>query len=215
MALIDNYLKLITSQHRNKPKYMAMVASLLSYSDAIFLLATGLDDEFDVSLATGNQEDILGILIGADRTVDFQPDKGVSPVLDYAAYRTLLRAKIAQNMWKGGIMDLKELWNVLFGEGIIVQDNQDMTIDVAVIGDSFDQITKNMIQKGYIVPKPQSVGMNIYYSDGPVFGYDMETATIRGYDHANWLDPAPKDSFSYDIEDNDRKMHGYDKGDWT
>lgn len=215
MALIDNYLRLITSQHRDKPKYMDMVTSLLRPSDDIFSLAVTMDDEFDVMLATGKQEDILGILVGADRTLDFQPDKGLSPILDNAAYRTLLRAKIAQNMWKGGIMDLKDLWRTLFGEGIIVQDNQDMTIDVAVIGDSFDQITKNMIQNGYVVPKPQSVGVNTYFSDGPVFGYDMETATIKGYDHANWLDPNPKDSFSYDLDDEDRDMYGYDKGYWT
>lgn len=215
MALLDNYTKLITSQHRDKPKYMAIVTALLSYSDDIFSLGVGMDDEFDVMLATGTQEDTLGILIGVERTIDFQPDKGLSPVLDNAAYRTLLRAKIAQNMWKGGIMDLKDLWAVLFGSGIVVQDNQDMTIDVAVVGDSFDQITKNLIQNGYIVPKPQSVGVNTYFSDGPVFGYDMETATIRGYDQANWLDPTPKDSFSYDTEDKKRRMYGYDTGNWT
>ena len=143
MALLDNYLKLITSQHRDKPKYMEMVTALLRPSDDIFALSVTMDDEFDVMLATGKQEDILGVLVGANRELDFQPDKGLSPVLDNAAYRMLLQAKIAQNMWKGGIMDLKALWDVLFGEGIVIQDNQDMTIDVIVIGESFTQIVKN------------------------------------------------------------------------
>lgn len=213
MALLDNYLKLITSQHRDKPKYMAMVMALLRPSDDIFALAATMDDEFDVMLATGIQEDIVGILVGANRTLDFQPDKGLSPILDNAAYRILLQAKIAQNMWKGGIMDLRDLWTTLFGEGIIIQDNQDMTIDVVVIGSSFDQIVRNMIQKGMIVPKPQSVKLTTYFSDQQVFGYDMETNTIRGYDEANWVEDRPKDSFAYDYDE--ANLLGYDAGNWT
>ena len=213
MALLDNYLKLITSQHRDKPKYMAMVTALLRPGDDIFALAATMDDEFDVMLATGIQEDIVGILVGANRMLDFQPDKGLSPILDNAAYRILLQAKIAQNMWKGGIMDLRDLWTTLFGEGIIIQDNQDMTIDVVVIGSSFDQIVRNMIQKGMIVPKPQSVKLTTYFSDQQVFGYDMETDTIRGYDEANWLEDTSKDSFAYDYDE--ANLLGYDAGNWT
>ena len=215
MPLVDNYLNLITSQHKTKSKFMAMVKAILIKSDDIFNLAVHFDDEFDLDLATGNQEDLLGIIAGISRILDFQPDKGLSPILDNFAYRNLIRSKIAQNMWKGGILDLKDLWGVLFGEGIIIQDNQDMTIDVVVIGDKFDQITKNMIQKGYIVPKPQSVLVNYSFADGPVFGYDMETNTVKGYDEANWLDPAPKVSFGYDIEDNENKIFGFDKGYWS
>ena len=215
MALLDSYLNLITSQHKTRNKYMATVKALLSHSDDIFNCAVYFDDEFDLDLSTGNQENILGSIAGVDRTLDFQPDKGLSPVLDNFAYRNLIRSKIAQNMWKGGTLDLNDLWNELFGEGIIIQDNQDMTIDVVVIGDEFDQITKNMIKKGYIVPKPQSVGVNFSFADGPVFGYDMETDTVKGYDHANWLDPAPKVSFGYDVEDEENALFGYDKGYWS
>lgn len=215
MAMIDSYLNLITSEHRDKPKYMAMVTALLQHSDDIFALGITIDDEFDVMLATGAQEDILGILTGVSRVLDFQPQKGISPVLDNAAFRTLIRAAIAKNMWKGGIMDLKEIWDVLFGDGIMVQDNQNMTIDVTVVGDSYDQISKNMIKNGYIVPKPQSVRMDTYFSEGPIFGYDMETKVIRGYDEARWMNPIGKDSFSYDTEDKKEKMFGYDEGNWT
>lgn len=213
MALLDNYLKLITSQHRDKPKYMAMVTVLLRPSDDIFALAATMDDEFDVMLATGVQEDVVGTLVGANRTLNFQPDKGLDPVLDNAAYRMLLQAKIAHNMWKGGIMDLRDLWTTIFGDGIILQDNQNMTIDVVVIGNSFDQIVRNMIQKGLIVPKPQSVKLTTYFSDQQVFGYDMETNTIRGYDEANWVEENTKDSFAYDCDESG--LFGYDTGNWT
>lgn len=215
MALIDNYLKLITSQHRSQPKYREMLESLLRYSDDIFSLAVTLDDEFDVELATGMQEDILGVLVGMNRTLNFQPEKDLSPVLDNAAYRTLLLAKIAQNMWTGGILDLRELWYSLFGSGIIIQDNQNMTVDVIIVGKFVTQIIKNAIKEGYIIPKPLSVRVNAYYSDGPVFGYDMETNMIRGFDHAKWMETETIESFAYDVVDEVKKLYGYDHGYWT
>lgn len=214
MALKDSYMGLITSQHRNKPKYEAMLSKLLQYNEDIFSLAVYFDDEFDLDLAEGAQLDILGKIVGQSRTVDFQPDKGLSSILDDYVYRNLLKAKIAKNMWKGKIEDLREIWLNLFGKPIIIQDNQDMTIDVVVVGIS-DQMTKNLIQKGYIVPKPQSVGANYAFSEDAVFGYDMETATIKGYDRAEWMNPNPLDSFAYDKDDEENKMFGYDKAYWT
>ena len=214
MALIDAYLDLITSQHRVREKFMQTVTVLLAPSDDIFALAIELDDEFDIDYATGVQEDILGEFVGAQRTLPYQPDKGLSPVLANAAYRNLLRAQIAKNLWKGGIYDIKELWNTLFGKGIIIQDNQDMSIDVLAIG-IIDQITKEMVRQGLIVPKPQGVRVNYYFSDRAVFGYDLETDTIKGYDHADWMNALPDVSFAYDVDGTESGMNGYDDGCWT
>lgn len=214
MALLDRYLSLISSQHRDKPKYMSMVAALLQHSEDIFTVGVYMDDEFDLDNAVGAQQNILGEIVGQSRTVEFQPDKGLSPVLDNFSYANLLRAKIAKNMWRGRIEDLREIWLTLFGVPIIIQDNQDMTIDVVVVG-IYDQMTKNLIQRGYIVPKPQSVGINYAFADDAVFGYDMETSTVKGYDHAEWMNPNPLDSFAYDLEDDAQRMYGYEKGYWT
>lgn len=214
MALIDAYLDLITSQHRVREKFMQTVTALLAPSDDIFALAIELDDEFDIDYAMGVQEDILGEFVGAQRTLPYQPDKGLSPVLDNAAYRNLLRAQIAKNLWKGGIYDIKELWNTLFGKGIIIQDNQDMSIDVLAIG-IIDQITKEMVRQGLIVPKPQGVRVNYYFSDRAVFGYDLETDTIKGYDHADWMNALPDVSFAYDVDGTESGMSGYDDSCWT
>jgi hypothetical protein len=173
-----------------------------------------MDDYFDLDEAEGDQLDVLGQIVGANRVLPFQPDKGLSPVLDDNAYRTLIKAKIAQNLWKGGAEDLAATWRVLFGNGIIIQDNGNMTIDVVVIGIN-DQISQNMIQQGLIVPKPQSVGMNYHFAPRAVFGYDMENDLIKGYDHADWAYENPLPSFSYDMEDEERGMLGYDEGYWT
>lgn len=214
MAIIDAYLDLITSQYRVRDKFMRTVAALLRPSDDIFSLGIELDDEFDIEYANGVQEDVLGEFVGAQRMLPYQPDKGLSPVLDNAAYRNLIFAQIAKNQWKGGIEDINELWDSLFGNGIIIQDNQDMSIDVLVIGIS-DQITKEMVRQGLIVPKPQGVRMNYYFSDRAVFGYDLETDTIKGYDHAEWMNALSDVSFSYDTDDKAAGMSGYDESRWT
>lgn len=214
MPVIDSYLDLITSQHRGREKFMRVVETLLRPSDDIFEVAIYLDDDFDLDAAAGVQEDFVGEFVGVQRTLPYQPDKKISPVLDNEAYRNLIRAQIAKNQWKGGIYDIKELWDTLFGKGIIIQDNQDMTIDVLTIG-IYDQMTKEMIKQGLIIPKPQGVRVNHYFADQAVFGYDLETVTIKGYDHADWMNSMPNVSFSYDVEDVKRGMSGYDDSYWT
>ena len=214
MPIMDSYVNLITSQHRGREKFVRTVEALLTPSEDIFSLAVYLDDEYDLDYATGAQEDTLGVLVGANRVLKYQPEKGVSPVLDNAAYRNLLRARIAKNLWKGGIYDIKELWNTLFGKGIIIQDNQDMTIDVLTIG-IYDQITKEMVKQGLIIPKPQGVRMNYYFASRAVFGYDLETDTIKGYDHADWMSSVSETSFAYDVDDLRTGMDGYDDSYWT
>ena len=214
MPIMDSYVNLITSQHRGCEKFVRTVEALLTPSEDIFSLVAYLDDEYDLNYAIGVQEDTLGVLVGANRVLEYQPEKGVSPVLDNAAYRNLLRARIAKNLWKGGIYDIKELWNTLFGKGIIIQDNQDMTIDVLTIG-IYDQITKEMVKQGLIIPKPQGVHVNYYFASRVVFGYDLETDTIKGYDHADWMNSVPEASFAYDVDNPRTGMDGYDDSYWT
>lgn len=158
-GLLDAYKGLITSQHRGKPKYMATVESFLQYCEDIYATAVYLDDEFDLDLAVGVQEDVLGILVGASRELDFQPQTQPTSTLNDEDYRILLKAKIAKNMWKGGIEDLQTIWRTLFDEGIIIIDNQDMTIEV-IIDKAPSNVVREMIARGMIVPKPQSVRIN-------------------------------------------------------
>lgn len=164
MSLLSSYQDLITSEHKDKPKYMATVTALLRHSTDIYETAVYMDDYFDLDESEGRQEDILGILVGADREVSYQPDHADSSILNDEMYRVLIKSKIAKNAWKGGIEDLQEIWRVLFGQPLKIIDNQDMTIDVDVAGFSIgspnDAAIKEMIQHGLIVPKPQSVRLS-------------------------------------------------------
>lgn len=154
-GLVGHYLDLITSEHRDKPKYIAMVTALLQPSDDIFALGITIDDEFDVDLAVGKQEDTLGEIVDMDRTLPYQPISAPSAVMDNENYRAMIKAKIAKNMWRGGIEDMEDVWQALFGTRIAIQDNQDMTITVSLNPYS-GRLRENLLHE-LIIPKPQSV----------------------------------------------------------
>lgn len=212
MEFVDNYLKLITGEHRDKPKYISMVRALLSHGSDIFSVGVELDDDFDLDYADGVQEDVLGDIVGTSRELGWQPEFNLNPILDNANFRTLLMAKISKNMWKGSIHDLATTWKMLFGKPILIEDNQDMTIDVVIISNGIDKLTQLMIRNGYIIPKPQSVLVNAYFADNNVFGYDIENDVIAGYDKGNWIEQGDEMSFAYDTDT--PRLSGYDSGIW-
>ena len=174
--LLDAYKGLITSQHRGKPKYMSTVEALLKFGEDIYATGVYMDEEFDLDIAAGAQEDVLGVLVGASRELGFQPHTQDTAVLNDEDYRILLKAKVAKNLWKGGIADLQTIWYNLFGEDIVIIDYQDMSIEVEIRNVPSSVVQENILQ-GYIVPKPQSVGMNYHL--------------IRELDSQYWIGGAP------------------------
>ena len=157
-SLNDSYLGLITSQHRGEKKYMTTVNAVLKHSDDVFSVGVYMDDEFDLDTAEGKQEDTLGTLVGAERTLPYLPALGNPSVLNDEDYRILLKSKIAKNMWRGDVESLEDIWRVLFGRRIKIIDHHNMTIEV-VVNDGFSPIIQEAIWRGVIVPKPQSVRM--------------------------------------------------------
>lgn len=125
MASTDDYLRLITSQHRGRPRFAATVEALVApLADLQDFLAT-VPGAFDLDSAIGAQLDIAGLWVGRSRQVEtplqgvyfsfdtdglgfdqgnwkgpFDPDAGLVS-LDDESYRTLLRTKIAANAWDG------------------------------------------------------------------------------------------------------------------
>lgn len=160
---INKYLDNITSQHRDKPKFINWLSSNLKSIDGTYLLLKAMDDNFDLDNAIGKQLDILGETIGRKRTLTFQPLNGFSPVLPDDYYRLILKAKVAMNNWDGTIPQMYEIWNGVFGNDhdldLQLQDNQDMSFNAYIDG-YVDQIQQDLIQHGYIVPKPEGVRIN-------------------------------------------------------
>lgn len=157
---IDKYLDNITSQHRDKPKFIEWLSSSLTIIDHVYLMAKNMDNDFDLDNAVGKQLDMLGEIIGRQRTLTFQPLNGHNPVLDDDTYRLVLKAKVAMNNWDGKTESAYEIWNNIFDDiGLQLQDNQDMSLTAYITG-YVNQIRQDLIQHGYIVPKPEGVRIN-------------------------------------------------------
>lgn len=160
---IDKYLDNITSQHRDKPKFISWLSAHLNKIDSAYNVVKSLDVNFDLDYAIGNQLNMLGQIVGRKRELPFQPMYGYSPVLEDEYYRLVLKTKVAMNNWDGTIQSMYAIWDNIFGNdndlGLQLQDNQDMSFNAYITG-YVDLIQQQLIQHGYIIPKPEGVRVN-------------------------------------------------------
>lgn len=212
---LNYYLNLITSEHRNKPKYIEWLSSMLRITADGASTTDSFVTAFDIDNAQGVQLDILGQLLGQSRVVTFQPFVGISPVLQDSDYRTLLRAKITKNQWKGTIGELRNLWKSIFPDGeILIRDNQNMTMDVIWISGSFSILMGELIRAGYMTPKPEGVFINYYFGATPFFGWDLQNDTIAGFNTGIWANPYNMlPVFGFDTDDGN--VSGFDSGNFV
>ena len=214
---ITPYTNLITSEHNQQPKFMATVAATVQpFADSLALLGT-FASLFDLDVAVGQQLDILGQWIGASRELSV-PLTGVYFSLDTAgvgfdqgtwyapydstteltslpddAYRTLLRAKIADNQWEGNVPSAYAFLDTVFpaGDTVIIQDNEDMTMLYGVVGPvPLDAVSTALLENGELDVKPMGVRINGYVTasvpGSPLFGFNVENSTISGFDVGGW-----------------------------
>lgn len=183
------YSNIRTSQYAPpvSPKFNALLKALLRKFDDVSQVLVRMDTALDLDIAVGAQLDMLGAVVGAARTVGFQPSGGVSPVLDDFTYRLYIKAKIAQNQWDGTLPSLYPIWQTLFpGGSIIIIDNQNMTVDLTLIG-AFTSIIQDMIVNGYIVPRPEGVLYTYLFGVLPFFGFGSSPGFIAGFGEGHWV----------------------------
>lgn len=207
MANKLDYTRLVTSAYADKPKFTAMVSLLTSWASdmqAAHSLSYDIDSDidmlvdtsggfgslanmpaaFDLDIATGLFLDGIGTRVGMGRQQNV-PGYGVIN-LDDETYRSMLRAKIQSNHWDGSMEALQLLLNSLFpGAGFVLlaYDNQDMTMDIYVIGATPSALQLAIINGGLIVPRPEGVKINnATQITDPLFGLDFETQFIAGLD---------------------------------
>ncbi|MGA3827403.1 DUF2612 domain-containing protein [Pseudomonas chlororaphis] len=215
MATIKDYTGKITSEHSDKPKYMAMVEAISQCFLDNNVTASSLPSVFDLDDAVGVQLDDIGLWVGISRNVrtpltgvyfsldvsglgfdqgvwqgPFDPDSGVTR-LDDDTYRLLIRARIGANRWDGTMEQSKEILDLVFSDGTFafIQDNQDMTMTIGVAGVSPSALELALLTGGYIPIKPQSVGVDYYIistEEGPLFGFDATNQYIAGFDQGSW-----------------------------
>ena len=208
----DEYLSLITSEHRGKPKFEATVSASVSPFAKIQEVLLGLPAAFDIDVAVGRQLDVVGEWIGRSRRIDtplvgvyfewdgtasvgwesgvwkgpFDPDSGLVDLPD-DSYRTLLKAKTAANNWDGAVPQAYAIWTSAFGaeSTLLIQDNQDMSMVIGIAGHPLDIIEQALLLNGYIPLKPEGVRVQ-YYAIAPAAGALMAWDVTPNNALAGW-----------------------------
>jgi hypothetical protein len=166
MASIGNYLSLVTSQHRGKPKFEAVVTANNAPLLASQNLALVISEMFDVDNAVGAQLDIVGLWVGLSRSVAipltgvyfawntsglgwgqgvwknmFDPTTGLVNLPD-SVYRNALKAKILENYWDGTIPGIYAIWAAMFPPGGPALDGgvTDPSLDGALTDSDLDGV---------------------------------------------------------------------------
>lgn len=169
--MIDDYLNIITSEHRQQPKYIAMLTAYLRKLQDAQMLIEAFDLHFDLNEAIGTQLDRLGDIVGRIRILQFQPENQ-SAKLNDENYRLIIKAKILQNQWAGTIEDMATLFKQVFPDmRLQIIDNQDMSIEIQVTG-LRDDLQLQLLNSGYVIPKPEGVRIKI------TFILELERQTI-------------------------------------
>lgn len=161
MIDISTYLNRITSEHKVQPKFMGLVEARLKPFIDLFECLEEINKAFDLDTAAGNQLDIIGEYVGVKRLLNFQPTYA-DAILTDPYYRMLLKAQISLNNWDGTVEGIKKIWEDVFPDyEIQVVDNQNMTMEARIIGLGA-LFEGELVQHGYITPKP--MGVRVDYS---------------------------------------------------
>ena len=187
---VETYENLVTSEHNDRPNFMAMIAALAEPSVELQNLLEALPEDFDLDVAIGAQLDVVGEWIGRSRELavplvgvyfsldtagvgldegtwfgPFDPVSGLVSLPD-DVYRTVLRTVIAANQWDGTIPGAYEVWDTIFsvtGSKIFIVDHQDMTMDVGIFGAPLNAVVIALLTTGVIALKPCGVRINAYF----------------------------------------------------
>jgi len=158
--MIQTYIDLIPPQNKNKSKFIAWLTAVIAVVNDIQMCLSTMYSYFDLDNAVGTQLDSVGVILGVDRLLNFQPTSS-SSVLSDDNYRLVLMSKILTNQWDGTRSEYEDLVSAIFeSEKVVIQDNQDMSINIAMILDSTDTILSELLTNGYLVPAPSGVLTN-------------------------------------------------------
>lgn len=177
MASVDDYLALVPSANKVQPKFMAMIALTVQPMVDTINLVESIPSLLDVDLAVGQALDIVGEWVNLSRTlrapitgvyfafdtVGLGFDEGIwfssdDPatgivVLDDETYRTMLKLKIAANVWDGSMEWANQALQNAFGtQGdppvVWIEDNFDMTM--SYMTSSMVALIQQLVAGGYM-----------------------------------------------------------------
>lgn len=122
----DYYLDLISPGNRLKPRFTALVSSVVSQVVDMINLIESFPVTLSFDHAEGAQLDTIGSLIGMSRPGNVSDDD----------YRLLLRSRIARLHWDGTNDSLTHTLELAFPDRIAtVMDNCDGTVSLSLSGE--------------------------------------------------------------------------------
>lgn len=186
-AVVNNYLKYITSNHHDRPNFAAMILALTQPAVDLIESTVIANYNYDLDVATGVQLDAIGKWIGISRNIAvpvagvffafdtagvgfdqgtwFGPGNSATgvTVLDDVSYRTLLRAKIGANHWDGTANSLLGILRDAFvgtTASFAVEDTQDMAMNIKYTSAGLSSVQIALLTGNYLIPKPAGVKVN-------------------------------------------------------
>ncbi len=186
MAFTDK----ITSEHADKPKFVATVSVTTQQSVDLINLCNQFPSVYDVNTAVGNQLDVVGQWVNVSRqltvpltgvyfTLDtaglgldsgilmgpFDPSTGLTSLPDNY-YRLIIQAKILDNHWDGSKSQAYALANIVYaayGYNLFIVDNSNLTMDLGLLGPTAPPpIVQALLTSGKLNLKPAGIHINNY-----------------------------------------------------
>lgn len=188
--IIDNtpYMDLVTSEYAESEKFNSMLWAFLDKFVQTTELLTDMAEGamFNLDSAYGDQLDKLGSLVNLTRELPISnPD--IPSILDDEMFRKVIKAKILANHWDGTNKGLLDILGQLFpGVAFELLDNQDMTMQILIIDPEVDPTDAALLLNGFILPKPAGVGVDYQIQTNPLFGFDLDTQFVQGWDKGVW-----------------------------
>lgn len=180
------YMKLITSEYADKPNYNAYVKSFLDKVSPIVDSFDLFNTLFNIDNAEGDQLDKIGQIVGVQRELPIS-DPDIPSVLDDDLFRAVIRARIYSNLWDGTNEGLIDIINKTFPNASWqLIDGQDMSMQIVMIIPDADPALIALMFNGYIIPKPSGVDTAFTIQENALFGFDSDTAFVKGWDLAQW-----------------------------
>lgn len=213
----NDYTDLIAGYHVGKARYTSWVFTLTEPLRIARERLAAMREDFDVDTAIGAQLDAVGVRVGVSRNLpmtltdvyfalddvdgiglDLGVWKGVYDPVDGTTtlgdetYRAVIKAKIAQNHWDGTRGSLPDfLGEVLgqFGQPAKVLDLEDldtMHVVLHLTKDTTPPIVWELFSRRIIDVTAAGVSVDLV-DNNPWFGFDYETASVKGLDESEWF----------------------------
>lgn len=173
----EQYAQMVSENNYLREKFNLLFRSVLRPGVNLSSVLQSFDLAFDISNAAGAQLDMIGLIVGVNRTLTKLPTTG-SRDMDDEEMRTMIRMKIAQNTWDGTNKGATDTYNEIFGDSFLFTqvDNQDMTVSIVCDGEiSTRQVEILTYTRNLLVPSGVSFTLTV---NGEEIDISMESDAV-------------------------------------